>query len=69
MAWAWALQLNDAGPLIIVFLSLSAYGYIVELVQETWITNRSFDGLDIVADCVGSLVGLIVWKWWGMGKK
>jgi VanZ family protein len=37
-----------------------AYGIIVEFAQEHWVPNRSFDLYDIMADFVGSLLGLWV---------
>ena len=35
------------------------YGVVMELIQKFWIPNRSFDFGDIVADGVGSFLGVI----------
>jgi VanZ family protein len=32
----------------------------MEFVQENWIPNRSFDLLDILADTIGSIVGVFI---------
>lgn len=42
---------------ILLFVLIGcAYGIIMEYVQRDFIPNRSFDGGDIIADCVGSLL-------------
>jgi VanZ family protein len=35
------------------------YGISMEFVQKYWIPNRSFELMDIVADCVGCLLALV----------
>lgn len=46
---------------LIVFLSCTAYGYFVELLQGSGITEgRSFDHYDGLADAVGAALGLLV---------
>lgn len=46
---------------LIVFLSCTAYGYFVELLQGSGITEgRSFDHYDALADAVGAALGLLV---------
>ena len=37
------------------------YGFLIEVIQYQWIPNRSFDLYDVVADTLGSIVGLMVW--------
>jgi len=44
--------------LIVTILSL-AYGIGMEFVQKYFISNRSFDGVDIVADAVGCTIGFL----------
>jgi VanZ family protein len=35
------------------------YGILMELIQKFYVPNRSFDSADILADTVGSLVGVL----------
>lgn len=45
----------------IVFLSCTACGYLVELLQGSGITaGRSFDHYDALADAVGAVLGILV---------
>jgi VanZ family protein len=44
---------------IISAMACLAYGIVMEFVQKNYIPNRSFDAGDIIADGVGSLLGLI----------
>ncbi len=57
---------------LIVFLSCTAYGYLVELLQGSGITEgRSFDHYDALADAVGAALGLLVFfvfRYWGDKK-
>ena len=39
------------------------YGLLVEFVQKQWVPNRSFDIYDVIADMVGSVLGLALWIW------
>lgn len=43
---------------LIAFLCL-VYGIVMEFVQRYYITNRSFDPGDIIADGMGCITGLI----------
>ncbi|RYD99569.1 MAG: hypothetical protein EOP54_03590 [Sphingobacteriales bacterium] len=46
---------------LIVFLSCTAYGYCVELLQGSGITEgRSFDHYDALADAVGTALGVVL---------
>ena len=38
------------------------YGFIMELVQHYLVYGRSFEGLDILADAVGSYIGYAIAK-------
>jgi len=57
---------------LIVFFSCTAYGYLVELLQGSGITEgRSFDHYDALADAVGAALGLLVFfvfRYWGDKK-
>ena len=59
--WCSAFELGLPGNAWIVIISAIFYGLLVEYVQKTWIPNRSFDLYDVIADAIGSLMGLIVW--------
>jgi VanZ family protein len=59
--WASAFDLGLPSYSWIVIAIAILYGLAVEFVQKTWIPNRSFDLYDVVADAIGSIVGLIVW--------
>jgi VanZ family protein len=59
--WASAFDLGLPSNCWIVIAIAILYGIAVEFVQKTWIPNRSFDQYDVVADAIGSVVGLIVW--------
>src|SRR4051794_5111445 len=39
------------------------FGVIMEFVQKYFIPNRSFDGGDMIADLVGTLIGYLVTQW------
>ena len=38
------------------------YGFTVEVIQLYWIPNRSFDLFDVLADSIGSALGLLIWS-------
>lgn len=44
-----------------VLVAAIVYGFLVEVVQKLWVPNRSFDMYDVLADTVGSVLGLFVW--------
>jgi VanZ family protein len=44
-----------------VLIVAIAYGVLIELVQRSWVPNRSFDLYDVFSDAIGSVIGLIVW--------
>lgn len=43
-------------------LTASGYGLLIEFAQDSWIPHRSFDVGDWVADCIGFLVGMLVFR-------
>lgn len=46
-----------------LFVVLAAvYGFIIELIQKYWAIGRSFDGYDILADTLGAIAGVFVFK-------
>ena len=48
---------------LMVALCALAYGIAMEFVQEYFVSNRSFDLLDMVADGIGSFSGIACWKY------
>lgn len=63
--WCWAMQnkVSDGYKLKNIFIWVSlvslAYGIGMEFVQKYFISNRSFDEGDIIADGVGCVLGVI----------
>jgi uncharacterized membrane protein len=47
--------------LLLIFFAV-LYGYLIEVIQDRFIPNRSFDWGDLLADFVGSVIGLLVWR-------
>ena len=60
--WGWHYETSDRGAasLKIIFIAATAImitlGSVMEYVQMYFIPNRSFDGYDIVADIIGSVL-------------
>ena len=59
--WLSAFNINLPQKAWIVILLVITYGFLVEVIQKKWVSNRSFDMYDIVADTVGGIIGLAVW--------
>ena len=57
----WAVRISVKRGLMVAFLGAVVYGILVEVAQDQFIPNRSFDLGDWGADIVGSFVG--VWFW------
>jgi VanZ family protein len=53
---------NGRISLVAWLLALVIYGTLIEFVQRYLIPFRSFDLVDIVADTVGALLGLLLFK-------
>ena len=49
------------GFILLVLIAI-IYGFLIELIQEKLVENRSWDLGDVAADFVGSIVGILVWK-------
>ncbi|HVG17361.1 MAG TPA: VanZ family protein [Chitinophagaceae bacterium] len=60
--WSWFLDIKRNRIYLTIIIVSILYGLTVELVQHYLIVNRSFDLGDLLADTVGALVGLFVWK-------
>jgi VanZ family protein len=59
--WSWALWLNKRGSFVLLFMVTVVYGLLVEIGQDRLVINRSFDGYDLIADSVGSVLGILVY--------
>jgi VanZ family protein len=60
--WCWFVtaRLNKRSNLLVqIFLYSVLYGIVMEFIQKFFIPNRSFDIGDIVADAIGSGIGLV----------
>ena len=56
-AFEWKIANYNITLLLLAFL----YGLAVEIIQQQWIPNRSFDIYDILSDLTGSILGLLIW--------
>lgn len=64
--WLWALMPIKRGVIRLV-LTVVFYGIAVEVIQDRFVPNRSFDIGDWMADMTGSIAG--VWVWYRYIKK
>ncbi len=67
LLWGRAFQIENRYGLLILLILAWLYGLLVEVVQDRFVPNRSFDWGDWVADIAGSLAGL--WLWLMLIKK
>lgn len=47
-------------PKIVAFTFCMVYGIILELIQEIFLPSRYFDLMDILANIIGCILGLII---------
>ena len=59
--WCRALEITAIKAFVGAIIVAVLYGLMVEIVQDRFIPNRSFDLTDLAADFIGSLVGLWLW--------
>ena len=59
--WRSAFNFRFRGYHALILLVAMVYGMLVELIQDRWVTNRSYDPYDFLADVAGSFLGLYVW--------
>ncbi|MBD0287632.1 MAG: VanZ family protein [Flavisolibacter sp.] len=60
--WCWAFYITEKKGLMLLFIAAAMYGLLVEIIQHLFISNRSFDITDWIADMVGSNIGLWFWR-------
>jgi VanZ family protein len=61
LLWCRALKLERSSTYVIAIMVAIAYGLSIEIIQDRLVTNRSFDLGDLLADFIGSMLG--VWLW------
>jgi len=57
----WAFLLNKKKEQGLLLFITVLYGLLVEIIQYKFIPNRSYDLGDLLADTVGSSIGILVW--------
>lgn len=63
LLFSWRFFFGHTAKVTWLLLGLAlCYGVAVEIIQHYFVANRSFDLLDIVADLLGSVAGLLVWS-------
>jgi VanZ family protein len=60
--FSWAGNISHRNQLYLLFTTLVVYGITIEIFQDQLVSNRSFDWGDWVADILGALIGIWVWK-------
>ena len=65
LLFLWRTAFDQAFKNLTAILLLFAvvYGLLIEIIQNRWVPNRSFDLYDVVADAGGSIAGIFIW-WW-----
>jgi VanZ family protein len=61
--WTGALKGLPARRWLLTLAICFIYGLGVEIAQEQFVANRSFDGGDLLADMAGAGAGLLFWLW------
>ena len=59
--WCRALIVNRRRTYIILILISILYGFLIEVMQDRFVINRSYDMGDVAADFIGSILGVVVW--------
>jgi VanZ family protein len=63
----YALNKPTYFKITVVAVSAILYGTIMEYVQLHLVAYRSFEGIDIIADAIGAIAGVVLWLL--IGKK
>ncbi|MEO1031885.1 MAG: VanZ family protein [Bacteroidota bacterium] len=53
-------QNKERHILTVVFISLIAFGVVLELIQHQLNPNRTYDPYDLMANCIGVLIGTLI---------
>ncbi|MCM2302926.1 MAG: VanZ family protein [Flavobacteriaceae bacterium] len=70
-SWFLALCLKNESNLktIIIVLSITIYGIIIEIIQGNYTPNREADFYDVLANTIGVLIGLVLFILWIQKRK
>ncbi|MEZ2441951.1 VanZ family protein [Chitinophaga sp. RCC_12] len=58
----WQKKHISAGTLVLLVICAAGYGLAIEFIQEYWAIGRSFDMFDVLADTLGAIAGVWVFK-------
>ena len=58
----WGFFIIKQQHLILLLILLAIYGFLVEVIQDQIIKNRSFALSDWAADIIGSISGIFIWN-------
>jgi VanZ family protein len=61
VVWSWAVNSTQKKIVFTMLVAAALYGITIEIVQDQFIANRSFDIGDWLADIAGSFIGLWFW--------
>ncbi|PCJ81766.1 MAG: hypothetical protein COA49_04485 [Bacteroidetes bacterium] len=53
---------NKWSLVLLIVSSLTFFGTILELIQGEWMVGRTAESFDILADCAGSVIGIIIFR-------
>ncbi len=62
--WCRAIQVRQPVIYIILVAIAIMYGFLIESIQDRLVENRSWDLGDVVADFIGSIIGVRIWYWY-----
>jgi VanZ family protein len=63
--WAFYKEHLSKTTRVLLFLSVPVWGALMELMQLFMHQGRSFSWFDILANLVGAILGVVVFKWMG----
>lgn len=64
ICWAYpeSQQINGINKNLLIWSMMVIYGILIEFMQDNWISNRSFEFMDWIADITGASLGWIIMK-------
>ena len=68
LTFLWLLYvnsiLNDTKPIVLLFILIASlfYGILIEVIQELYVSSRGAEVLDVIADLLGTSLGLLFFK-------
>lgn len=58
--WCWGLLQKNKKHFVLIAGVALVYGIVMEFVQQYFVSNRSFDIGDIIADAAGCIIGYFI---------